>query len=420
MGNACFSGSPESRINNYLNASAFAIAPAYIYGDTPRTIPCYGPGLNSWDLSLYKDVHFERMTFRFQAEALNAFNTPEFGAPATKFGAVTFGQITRRRTTRDLCNWAHVYPFSMIRSFWIDPRKTRLRKWVFYIHFYAGLIAGLLFSVVGITGSMIVFVPELRVMEAPAMQSCTRARSRSLCRPSTTRSANPVRMITSRVSVRQTKEKVSNSAEKSLNFRSYAPNGDRIQTFIDQYTGAIICQYNYSHRFLQKIYELHDNLLAGLAGRKVNAWFAMLLLVISIAGLLLWWRGRKYWRLGLEYRIQASWKRQVWDMHNLGGFLFFLPLLLLAVTGIYYSYKSEYVAIASALTGGPATVRVPRIAGDPGNRRPLDEIIAASDHAAPDCRPTIIEFPKTPGGRHLRTGALSFRSARGGPELYLR
>jgi hypothetical protein len=93
IGNACLSGSPESRLNNYLNAPAFSTAPIFTYGNTPRTIPCYGPGLNGWDLALYKDVRVERVTLRFQAEALNAFNTPQFGAPVTKFGAVTFGQI---------------------------------------------------------------------------------------------------------------------------------------------------------------------------------------------------------------------------------------------------------------------------------------------------------------------------------------
>lgn len=93
VGNACYSGSPESRINNYLNSAAFSTASAFTYGNTPRTIPCYGPGLKGWDIALYKDVQMERFTLRFQAEALNAFNTPQFSAPVTKFGAVTFGQI---------------------------------------------------------------------------------------------------------------------------------------------------------------------------------------------------------------------------------------------------------------------------------------------------------------------------------------
>jgi len=56
---------------------------------------------------------------------------------------------------------------SLNGSFWTSPRKTSLRRWSFYVHFYAGLIAGILFSVVGITGSILVFVPELRVLEVP-------------------------------------------------------------------------------------------------------------------------------------------------------------------------------------------------------------------------------------------------------------
>lgn len=93
LGNACYSGSPESRMNAYLNAAAFSVAPAFTYGDTPRTIPCYGPGLHNWDTAIYKSFRFERFTFQFRAEALNAFNTPQFGAPNTAFGSATFGRI---------------------------------------------------------------------------------------------------------------------------------------------------------------------------------------------------------------------------------------------------------------------------------------------------------------------------------------
>jgi hypothetical protein len=93
IGNACYSGSPESRMNSYLNAAAFAIAPTFTYGDTPRTIPCYGPGLDNWDLAIYKTFRFERFHFQFRAEALNAFNTPQFTAPVTTFGSPNFGRI---------------------------------------------------------------------------------------------------------------------------------------------------------------------------------------------------------------------------------------------------------------------------------------------------------------------------------------
>jgi hypothetical protein len=93
IGAACYSGSPESRTNSYLNASAFSLAPAFTYGDVARTISCHGPGLHNWDASVYKTFRLERFSFQFRAEALNAFNTPQFAAPNTAFASPTFGRI---------------------------------------------------------------------------------------------------------------------------------------------------------------------------------------------------------------------------------------------------------------------------------------------------------------------------------------
>jgi len=282
------------------------------------------------------------------------------------------------------------------KSFWTSPRNTSLRRWSFYVHFCAGLIAGLLFSVVGVTGSILVFVPELRVLEVPGHAE-VRPTGQRLPLDALFEIVRKSRPNDSIESFSSASERVSFelAPNKAFNFRSYSPAGERIQTFINPYTGAIICQYNYDHRFLQKIYDLHDNLLGGLTGRTINAWFAMLLLIVSVAGLLLWWRGRKYWRLGFEYRIRASWKRQTWDLHNVGGFFFFLPLLILAVTGIYYSYESQFAKLASVLTHSPSSIRAPRSSRPGAKWRPADDILRSSDEAAPDCKPAIFYFPKS-------------------------
>ena len=93
VGNPCLTGSPESRINSYLNASAFSTAPAFTYGNAPRTLNCYGPNYSDLDMSVFKEVHVERVNIQFRAEALNALNTPQFASPVSKFGSATFGQI---------------------------------------------------------------------------------------------------------------------------------------------------------------------------------------------------------------------------------------------------------------------------------------------------------------------------------------
>ncbi|HWZ33918.1 MAG TPA: TonB-dependent receptor [Bryobacteraceae bacterium] len=79
-------GSPEDRVGGYINPAAFSLAPAYTFGNLARSINYLGPGMVNWDLSLFKTVTIrERFHAQFRAEALNAFNTPDFANPNTQF-----------------------------------------------------------------------------------------------------------------------------------------------------------------------------------------------------------------------------------------------------------------------------------------------------------------------------------------------
>jgi hypothetical protein len=83
----CRHGSPEGRLggstaSSYFNLAAFTPAAPYTYGNAPRTLNCYGPGFENSDIAINKDFKLPgKLSFEFRAEALNAFNTPEFGQP---------------------------------------------------------------------------------------------------------------------------------------------------------------------------------------------------------------------------------------------------------------------------------------------------------------------------------------------------
>ncbi len=82
-------GSPEDRLYKYINPAAFSLAPAYTFGNVARSINYLGPGMANWDISLFKTVAIkERFKAQFRAEALNAFNTPDFANPNTQFQGV--------------------------------------------------------------------------------------------------------------------------------------------------------------------------------------------------------------------------------------------------------------------------------------------------------------------------------------------
>lgn len=94
---ACLSGRPQGRLGSatvygalgqpqYLNAAAFSPARPYTYGNAPRMLPCLGPGSNNSDVSINKSFKVgERLNLQFRAEALNAFNTPQFGNPTLTY-----------------------------------------------------------------------------------------------------------------------------------------------------------------------------------------------------------------------------------------------------------------------------------------------------------------------------------------------
>lgn len=102
---ACMAGHPQSHLGAYgtagglsyvkpafINPLAFSPAPAYTYGNAPRSLPCRQPGTDNSNVSLFKDFKLsERFSFQFRAEALNAFNTPQFAQPSTTLGITPTG-----------------------------------------------------------------------------------------------------------------------------------------------------------------------------------------------------------------------------------------------------------------------------------------------------------------------------------------
>ncbi len=83
-------------IAQWFNTSVFSVAPAYTFGNAPRTLPnVRQPGLKTADLSLFKSFSIkDRATVTFRAEAFNAFNTTQFGPAASVVGNSTFGVIS--------------------------------------------------------------------------------------------------------------------------------------------------------------------------------------------------------------------------------------------------------------------------------------------------------------------------------------
>lgn len=89
-------------VAQWFNTNAFA-APAYgFFGNAGRN-NIRGPGIQEWDLSMFKRFDFkERYSFQIRGDAFNAFNHPNFDGVSTTFGAGNFGQVTSARQPRSM------------------------------------------------------------------------------------------------------------------------------------------------------------------------------------------------------------------------------------------------------------------------------------------------------------------------------
>jgi len=89
------SGTLDERLTNWINQEAFTAAPAYTFGNAPRTLPdLRTPGQRNVDLSIQKSEKFSGRTIAVRADVLNLFDTPLFTTLQSQLGTSTFGQLT--------------------------------------------------------------------------------------------------------------------------------------------------------------------------------------------------------------------------------------------------------------------------------------------------------------------------------------
>jgi hypothetical protein len=86
--------SSERGTAQWFDTSAFAVAPQFTLGSSPRN-PVRGPGYRNLDLAFIRRVDWkEPWNLEVRVEIFNVLNTTPFGAPNTVFGSPAFGTIT--------------------------------------------------------------------------------------------------------------------------------------------------------------------------------------------------------------------------------------------------------------------------------------------------------------------------------------
>jgi uncharacterized iron-regulated membrane protein len=278
-------------------------------------------------------------------------------------------------------------------SFVDRPRKSTPRRWLFLIHLWIGLIIGPVVGVVSLTGAIVVFRYELNRMTTPGTAYVTPQAQRL--------TIDGMAAILQKASPGDRLYSVGwgeVGPGNAWNFRMVSPEGHRIHTYVNQYTGEITGRDDYHDKWMQWFFDLHAYLLAGDTGMFINGFVGLATVILGLTGLVVWWPGTLHWLFGFRYAWRTGWKRQNYDLHKVVGFYSSVAVIVVALSGMYYSFPTLFTTVTERVTGRPAMITSPRASTAATDRRvPLEQFIRVAEQAQPGTTAVQMSFPQKVG-----------------------
>ena len=213
---------------------------------------------------------------------------------------------------------------------WIwQPQTAWLRKAVFQLHLWSGIGLGLYVLLISVTGSVLVYRNELYRAATPDPVIVT-ASGAALTDEQLKGAA--IRAYPGYRVVRITRA-LSPDQAVGIFLESRAGSKNRL---FNPYTGADLGDtVPLGIWLVSKLLSLHDDLLGGTTGRKINGVGSILVVVLTLTGIVVWWPGMRTWRRSLTVPRGVGWPRVIWGLHSMVGFWSLGFILLFAVSGAY-------------------------------------------------------------------------------------
>ncbi len=259
-----------------------------------------------------------------------------------------------------------------------------LRKVIYLLHLYIGIILGLLITLICLSGTAIVYKPELEKLSVKDI---------AFVKP--TSQTVPLQTLLENVRLEYPQAKINNlvlygGKNCAYSFRTTFPDEKgRIQIYVNPYTGKVTGVDRYRYKIFQWLYDFHVNLLWKKNGAMIVSLSGFFLIFLTVSGFLLLPKRHIFSfhrRMGLRARLFKS--------HSIIGICTSIFLLAIAFTGSYFGFKKEYQSFFESISAGKAIVPAPKVDKYTGNWVPLDSVLATAQEKFKDGTPTMIFFPK--------------------------
>lgn len=209
------------------------------------------------------------------------------------------------------------------------------KKSIGKIHLWLGLASGLIVFIVALTGSILIFEEEIDSFINPEFYKVSNIGN---IKKTVDYS---IKELEQHYSIKKINRIYTfHDPERTIHIMAKDNEGETQLFSIDPYTGKVMGFTSQKNRFFSVVTDLHRHLLMGETGKFITGCSCLMFVFILISGFFLWWpKKTKHIKQRLTIKWDASFKRINWDFHSTVGFYSCVFLLIIALTGLTWSFK---------------------------------------------------------------------------------
>lgn len=288
-----------------------------------------------------------------------------------------------------------------------------MKKVIGKIHLWLGLTSGLVVFIISITGCIYVFEEELKTFfykdrETVTMgqQAAKKTLSSLLLSAQEEAGENhPIQSIEIPAAPDQT---YAFRPAQIRDNKAYTHFGEIVyqrKIYIDPYTGRVVKNENTKYEFFTIVLRLHRNLLLNRnVGTVIVGTSVLFFVFLLITGIVLWWPKNKASiksRISFVWKHTTKWKRKNYDIHNVPGFYSSFAVLIIALTGLVWSFDWFDNSVQWLVNGGISPKKTKAVRSDTTKSAavlPLDKVYAELLALNPDAITYSINLPEKGNG----------------------
>lgn len=208
------------------------------------------------------------------------------------------------------------------------------KKQVRFLHKWLGLVSGLIVFIISITGCLFCFHDEIKDITRKEWR-LVEPQNKPFIVPSA------LQQSAKKLLPKYKQSMVSYYGKnRSAIVYTYSDTGN-LYLYFNPYTGKYLKTENPETDFFIIVEYIHLYLLLpDYIGKHIIGGATLIFILLLISGIIQWWPTKKRdLKRSFSVKWSAKWRRVNYDWHNITGFYISLIVLILAVTGLTFTYE---------------------------------------------------------------------------------